>query len=192
MPCRACGVERRDHTDDGSHKSQHGRKGDEQADPRKTRLHLAGLNRTVGNDGFLDGVETLVVTVETLIVDRSDRTAGVAANFLGSLDAAVLERLLDGCDEFLRVDRRKRQVQNTLDGHGQTDHQAEEHRKHPLPTAFEELLHHNVVHAVACDLGFSDNRFGCGSGILCERTNGTQYGQGSRRNQKKFFHSCVG
>ena len=42
------------------------------------------------------------------------------------------------------------------------------------------------------DLGFSDNRFGCGSGILCERTNGTQYGQGSRRNQKKFFHSCVG
>ena len=78
------------------------------------------------------------------------------------------------------------------DGHGQTDHQAEEHRKHPLPAAFEELLHHNVVHAVACDLGFSDNRFGCGSGILCERTNGTQYGQGSRRNQKKFFHSCVG
>ena len=38
-----------------------------------------------------------------------------------------------------------------------------------------------------CGFG-SDNRlFGCGSGILCERTNGTQYGQGQPTESKKVF-----
>ena len=101
------GVERRDHADNGTHEAQHGRKGDEQADPRQARLHLAGLNRTVGNDSLLDRIQTLIVTVETLVVDRSDRAARVAANFLGSFDAAVLQGFFNLGDEFLRVDRRQ-------------------------------------------------------------------------------------
>ena len=30
-----------------------------------------------------------------------------------------------------------------------TEYQAEEHRKHPLPTAFEELLHQHLVHRLS-------------------------------------------
>ena len=91
---------------------------------------------------------------------------------------------------FCRVS--ERQVKDTFDGYSQTEYEEYQNRKHPLPTAFEELLHHDVVQAVTSHLGFGDNRFGCGCGILRKSTNGTQYGKGNRRNQKEFFHSCVG
>ena len=143
------GVERLDHTHDGTHKSEHRAKCDEQTDPAQARLHAAGLYRTVGNDGFLDTVQTLVVTIQTLIEDRCDRTALVAANFLGSFDTALFQRFFDLCDQFLGVDGGKAQVKHTLDGNGKTEYQAEEHRKHPLPTAFEELLHQHLVHRLS-------------------------------------------
>ena len=141
-------------TDDGTHKSEHRAEGDEQANPCQSRLHLAGLYGSVGNDGFFNRVETLVVAVEALIVDRSDRATGVAANLFGSLDAAILQGLFDLGDEFLRVDRRERQVKDTFDGYSQTEYEEYQNRKHPLPTAFEELLHHDVVQAVRQRSGF--------------------------------------
>ena len=96
-----------------------------------------------------DTVQTLVVTIQTLIEDRCDRTALVAANFLGSFDTALFQRFFDLCDQFLGVDGGKAQVKHTLDGNGKTEYQAEEHRKHPLPTAFEELLHQHLVHRLS-------------------------------------------
>ena len=89
---------------------------------------------------------------------------------------------------FCRVS--ERQVKDTFDGYSQTEYEEYQNRKHPLPTAFEELLHHDVVQAVASDLGFGYNRFSGCCGVLSEGTNGTQ--KGNRRDQKKFFHSCVG
>ena len=140
---------------------------------RPTRLHLAGLNRTVGNDSLLDRIQTLIVTVETLVVDRSDRAARVAANFLGSFDAAVLQGFFNLGDEFLRVDRRQREIEDTLDGNGQTDNQEDKDREHPCPTTLEELLHHHVVQAIAGELGF-----GSCSSLLRESVNSTQCEQG--------------
>ena len=107
----------------------------------------------------------------------------------GSLDAALLQSLLDLVDELLRVDRRERQVENALDGYGQTDHQAEQDREHPGPAALEELLHQDVVHAFTCDFGFcNDSGLSYGSSLLCECTYGAQQ---SNRHEKSFFHSCV-
>ena len=205
------GVERLDHTHDGTHKSEHRAKCDEQTDPAQTRLHAAGLNRTVGNDGFFNAVQTLVVTVQTLIEDRCHRTAFVAANFLGSFDTAFFQRFLDLGDQFLGVDGRKAQVKHTLDSYGKTEYQAEEHRKHPLPTAFEELLHQHLVHRLAFGkLSFRSRSFGrfgrcgffdffndCGflgcrrSRLLGESINSTKREDGDCYNQKKFFHGCL-
>ena len=86
------------------------------------------------------------------------------------LDA--FETYADLCDEFLRVDRRERQVENTLDGDSQTDDQEDQDREHPGPTAFEELLHHHVVHRLASDRGFGvdigdGRRFGNGCLLGC-------------------------
>ncbi len=111
----------------------------------------------------------------------------------------VFTASLDLSDELLGVDGRKREVENALDGYGQTDHEAEEHGKHPLPAAFEELLHHHVVHRLAGDLGLGSHLicglYGlgdsfCGSlgrGFLREHINSAKSEDGDRQNQKKFF-----
>ena len=95
------------------------------------------------------------------------------ANFLGSFDAAVLQGFFNLGDEFLRVDRRQREIEDTLDGNGQTDNQEDKDREHPCPTTLEELLHHHVVQAIAGELGF-----GSCSSLLRESVNSTQCEQG--------------
>ena len=84
---------------------------------------------------------------------------------------------------FFGIDGRKAQVEDAFDGDGQADHQAQQHRKHPFPTAFEELLHQHMVEALAFEPGLDgrlddlllDNLLGFGSGgILCEHIHSTQ------------------
>ena len=145
----------------------------------------ARLNRTVRYHSLLDCVQTLIVTIQALIVDRSDGALGVAANILGCLYAAVVESLLDLGDELLRVDVREGEEKHTLDGDGQTENQADEHGQHPAPASLEELLHQNLVHALSGQIGL------CVYGsLLCQRAYGAERSNGNRQNHKEFFHSC--
>ena len=110
------------------------------------------------------------------------------------------QRFFDLCDQFLGVDGGKAQVKHTLDGNGKTEYQAEEHRKHPLPTAFEELLHQHLVHRLSfgklsvrsrnfVHYGFFNDcgLLGCRrSRLLGESVNSTKREDGDCYNQKSF------
>ena len=116
---------------------------------KSARLHAAGLYRTVGNDGFRH-CQTLVVTIQTLIEDRCDRTALIAANFLGSFDTAPFFSASSTCAiSFpLKLMVERLQVKHTLDGNGKTEYQ-QRSTGAIHSTAFEELLHQHLVHRLS-------------------------------------------
>ena len=133
------GVEGLDHADNGTKETEGRGDGDEQGDPAEALLHQAHLDGAVGDDGLFDDVDTLVGAEETLVEDGSDRAAGVAADFLGLLDATVLEGVLDLVKELGGVRLGEGEIQDSLDGEGETEDEADEHEAHEAGATFDEL-----------------------------------------------------
>ena len=102
-------------------------------------LNEAHLDGTVGDDGLFDDIDALVGTEETLVEDGSDRAAGVAADLLGLLDATFLERSLNLVEELGGVRLGEGEIQDSLDGEGETEDEADEHEAHEAGATFDEL-----------------------------------------------------
>ena len=153
------------HSDDGAEESEGRSQGDEQADPGEVVLEAGHLDATVAGDGFLNILQTLVDTVETLVEDAGHGATGVAAEFLGGLIVAGFHVVLDTTEEFFDVGGGHVQIEDALNHEGHTENKAEEHGGHPACTTLDVLLFEYLVERLGCLLG--------GSGGFLSGSNGT-------------------
>ena len=97
-----------------------------------------------------------------MVEDGRYWASGVAANFFGSFFAAVAQRLFYAFNQLRRVGGRHVQVDDALDGQGQTEDQTNQYERHERCTALDEVLLHGLVEAQ--DLAGLFNGFFSGNG----------------------------
>ena len=119
-------IEGSDHTDNGTQESERRSDRDEEGDPREVFLQETELYATIRSNSLLYYVDTLIVTAQALIEDRSYRTASIAANIQSLLDTTLLESSLDISKQLFRVSFAKLKINNTLDTHSQPEYQGNE------------------------------------------------------------------
>ena len=82
-----------------------------------------------------------------MVEDGRHWASGVAANFFGSFFAAFAQRLFDALNQLRGVGGRHVQVDDALDGQGQTEDQTNQNERHKRRTALDEVLFHGLVEA---------------------------------------------